>query len=58
MTRYDELSQKEKQLLAAQYPYKKDADVFNNPSKQGNDIIHTQDELIEFKKKQKKMAFL
>lgn len=51
MSRYDELSQKEKQLLAAQYPYKKDSDIFNNPSKQGNDIIHTQDELLEFKKK-------
>ena len=33
MTRYDELSQKEKQLLAAQYPYKKDRDIFTSPSK-------------------------
>jgi hypothetical protein len=33
MSRYDELSQKEKQLLAAQYPYKKDKDIFTSPSK-------------------------
>ena len=51
MSRYDELSQKEKQLLAIQYPYKKDIDIFNNPSKQGNEIIHTQDELTDFKQK-------
>ena len=37
MSRYDELSQKEKQLLAAQYPYKKDRDIFTSPSKKGSD---------------------
>lgn len=49
MSRYDELSQKEKQLLAAQYPYKKDADIFNDSSKQGHDIIRKQDDLDDFK---------
>ena len=51
MSRYDELSQKEKQLLAAQYPYKKDRDIFTSPSKKGSDIISTQDELDDFKKR-------
>ena len=51
MTRYDELSQKEKQLLAAQYPYKKDRAIFTSPSKKGSDIISTQDELDDFKKR-------
>lgn len=51
MSRYDELSQKEKQLLAIQYPYKKDRDIFTDASKKGSDIISTQDELDDFKKR-------
>lgn len=51
MSRYDELSQKEKQLLAAQYPYKKDRDIFTDASKKGSDIISTQDELDDFKQR-------
>ena len=51
MSRYDELSQKEKQLLAIQYPYKTDKDIFNDSSKKGNDILSTQEELDDFKRK-------
>lgn len=51
MSRYDELSQTEKQLLAAQYPYKKDRDIFNDASNKGGDIISTQDELDDFKRR-------
>ncbi len=50
MSRYDELSQKEKQLLATQYPYKKDQDIFNKAG-HGGDIIGTQNELDEFKRR-------
>ena len=50
MSRYDELSQTEKQLLATQYPYKKDRDIFNDASHKGNDIINTQEELDDFKR--------
>lgn len=51
MSRYDELSQKEKQLLATQYPYKKDRDIFNDASNKGGDIIGSQEELDEFKRR-------
>lgn len=51
MSRYDELSQTEKQLLATQYPYKKDRDIFNDINNKDNDIINTQNELDEFKRR-------
>ena len=51
MSRYDELSQSEKQLLATQYPYKKDRDIFNDINNKDNDIINTQNELDEFKRR-------
>ena len=49
MSRYDELSQTEKQLLATQYPYKKDEDIFSDSHMHGNDILSTKEELNEFK---------
>lgn len=51
MSRYDELSQTEKQLLAAQYPYKKDSDIFSDARQKGADVISTKAELDEFKKR-------
>ena len=51
MSRYDELSQKEKQLLAIQYPYKKDRDIFNDAQNQGGDILSSQEELDDFKRR-------
>jgi len=51
MSRYDELSQTEKQLLAAQYPYKKDSDIFSEAKNRGADIVSTREELDEFKRR-------
>ena len=51
MSRYDELTQKEKQLLASQYPYKRDEDIFQDIAKKGSDIISTRTELDDFKKR-------
>lgn len=51
MTKYDELSQKQKQLLAMQYPYKKDEDIFPSKSNEQIDIVSSKTELDEFKRR-------
>lgn len=48
---YNELSRKEKQLLTAQYPYKKDKDIFRNSAVP---IVTNSSELNEFKENAEK----
>ena len=48
---YNELSRKEKQLLTAQYPYKKDKDIFRNSAAP---IVTNSSELNEFKENAEK----
>ena len=48
---YNELSRKEKQLLTAQYPYKKDKDIFRNSAAP---VVTNSSELNEFKENAEK----
>lgn len=47
MVKYNDLSRKEKQLIANQYPYKKDQDLYSNAS---FPVLKKRSELDEFKK--------
>lgn len=46
--RYDELTRKEKQLIASEYPYKSDNQLWNT-SKHGKTFFKSRDEILDFK---------
>lgn len=51
---YNDLSRKEKQLLASQYPYKSDGDLFNKNDKNIISGMYTKKDLEDFKREAEK----